>query len=59
MVPVERAIALHAGGVSFADALHVESSTVAQEFVTFDRRLASAIEGRTAQPTLLLLDLPD
>ena len=53
---VERAVALHAEGVDFADALHIESSTAANEFVTFDRRLASAVEGRTSAPAVLVLD---
>ena len=53
---VERAVALHADGVDFADAPHLESSTAAKDFVTSDRRPAAAAEGRTSPPALLLLD---
>jgi predicted nucleic-acid-binding protein len=56
---VERALERHAEGMDFADALHVESSTAAKEFVTFDRRLAAAFEGRTSSPALLVLDARD
>jgi predicted nucleic-acid-binding protein len=52
---VEKALALHAEGVDFADALHVESSAAASEFVTFDRRLMAARELRSESPELRLL----
>lgn len=53
---IERAIALHAEGVDFADALHLESSTAAKQFVTFDRRLVAAVEGRTSPPAIHVLE---
>lgn len=52
---VEKAVALHAEGVDFADALHVESSAAASELVTFDRRLMAARELRSEGPELRLL----
>ena len=56
---VERAVALHREGMDFADALHLESSTVADQLVTFDRRLASAAEGRISPPAVCQLDARD
>lgn len=39
---VQRALAWFAGGMDFADALHIASRGNAAEFLTFDKRLASA-----------------
>jgi len=52
---VERAIALHGGGMDFADALHLASSRIADEFVTFDRRLATSAGAGTELPEIRLL----
>jgi len=52
---VERAVSFHASGMDFADALHLASSRIADEFVTFDRRLAAPAGAGTEVPEIRLL----
>jgi predicted nucleic-acid-binding protein len=52
---VERAIALHADGMDFTDALHLASSGIADEFVTFDRRLAATSRAHSGLPGIRLI----
>jgi predicted nucleic-acid-binding protein len=52
---VERAIALHADGMDFAGALHLASSRIADEFVTFDRRLAATTTAHSGPPKIRLI----
>ena len=54
-VAVELAVAWHADGMDFADALHLASNRQASEFVTFDRKLASAAGRIPGTPTVRLL----
>lgn len=49
------ALAWFSDGLDFADALHLASSRRAEEFLTFDRQLASAQERVDATPTVHLL----
>jgi predicted nucleic-acid-binding protein len=49
---VEKALTWAAGGMDFADALHLAAAEGCEAFVTFDRRLAKAaadIEGRVVR----------
>jgi len=49
---VEKALTWAAGGMDFADALHLAAAKGCEAFVTFDRRLAKAaadIEGRVVR----------
>jgi len=52
---VERAITANAEGMDFADALHLASSRIADELVTFDRRLATSDRPHTDLPEIRLL----
>ncbi|MEI8257717.1 MAG: type II toxin-antitoxin system VapC family toxin [Deltaproteobacteria bacterium] len=49
-VAVQRALAWHASGMDFADALHLAKSDAASEFVSFDRNLARAAKKAGATP---------
>lgn len=48
----------YCGGMDFADALHLASSTGADRFVTFDRELADSAHDLEARPTVELLASP-
>lgn len=51
---VGRAAAWYGGGMDFADALHLASSSTATKFVTFDRNLrAAAAASKTTPPVEL------
>jgi predicted nucleic-acid-binding protein len=52
---VEAAIAWHARGMDFADALHLASAAPAPRFATFDRRLAKKAAGLEGAPEVELL----
>jgi predicted nucleic-acid-binding protein len=52
---VEKAVGFHAEGMDFADALHLASSRIADNFVTFDRRLAATAGTGTDVPEIRLL----
>lgn len=47
---VLRAMAWHATGMDFADAMHLAASDAASAFVTFDRKLARAAKRAGAKP---------
>ncbi len=47
---VLRALAWHASGMDFADALHLAKSDATSEFVSFDRDLARAAKRAGASP---------
>ncbi|HEX7180667.1 MAG TPA: type II toxin-antitoxin system VapC family toxin [Thermoanaerobaculia bacterium] len=49
---VHLALALYRGGMDFADAMHLASSTAADRFVTFDRELAESARSLEALPTV-------
>jgi hypothetical protein len=53
---VERVVGFHADGMDSADALHVASSRIADQFVTFDRRLAASARPPGDVPEVRLLD---
>jgi predicted nucleic-acid-binding protein len=50
---VLRAIAWHADGMDFADALHLAGSVGARAFATFDRGLAKAAKEVDASPPVI------
>ncbi len=52
---VVEALAWHAEGMDFADALHLASSKPATRLVTFDRQLAAAAEALGCVPRVELL----
>jgi predicted nucleic-acid-binding protein len=52
---VLQAVAWHAAGIDFADALHLASSAPAAAFATFDRALAKRARAANAQPAIRLL----
>lgn len=52
---VEVAVEWHAGGLDFADALHLASSRKASRFATFDRGLAKAAARCRSAPTVRLV----
>ncbi|MBV8202303.1 MAG: type II toxin-antitoxin system VapC family toxin [Acidobacteria bacterium] len=56
---VIEALAWHAKGVDFADALHLASSKPAGVLVTFDRKLAATAEALGCVPRVELLEAPD
>ena len=49
------ALAWFSDGMDFADAMHLASSRRAEEFLTFDRQLASAQSRVNAKPSVHLL----
>lgn len=55
---VHLALALYCGGMDFAGALHLASSTAADRFVTFDRELAEGARSLGVLPTVELRALP-
>jgi predicted nucleic-acid-binding protein len=52
---VAQALTWYAGGMDFADALHLAGSTEMVGLATFDRKFASTAEKLDAAPTVLLL----
>lgn len=50
---VLRALAWHAGGMDFADALHLAGSAGAEAFATFDRGLLKAAKKVDASPDVI------
>ncbi len=54
---VEVALDLYAAGMDFGDALHLASSNGADRFMTFDRALSKAALGKTAVPSVELLEI--
>jgi predicted nucleic-acid-binding protein len=51
---VLQALAWHAGGMDFADALHLAGSAGATTFTTFDRRLTRAAKKVAASPPVVV-----
>jgi predicted nucleic-acid-binding protein len=52
---VLRALSAYAGGLDFADALHLASSHSAESFLTFDRNLGKAAQRLDTVPPVRLL----
>jgi predicted nucleic-acid-binding protein len=50
---VLQALAWHAGGMDFADALHLAASAGASAFATFDRGLARVAKKAAASPPII------
>ena len=55
---VVRALAWHAAGMDFADAVHLASSGDATSFTTFDEALGKAAEDVAATPSVRVLRRP-
>ena len=54
-VAAAQALSWYAGGMDFADALHLASSPETAGFVTFDRRLADKADKLSPRQKIILL----